>query len=163
MPGLRAVARHEHRERSAAVEFLHHRQAAELAKREGVQVRLYTVIYDLIDDIKSAMLGMLDPTLKEVVLGQADVRQPFKVPKIGQIAGSLVTDGIVKRNSEVRLLRDNVVIYTGKVGSLRRFKEDVSEVKNGFECGIGIEKYNDIKIGDVLEFFVTEKIAQETL
>ena len=121
------------------------------------------MIYDLLDDVKQAMLGMLEPTMREVVVGQADVRQPFKIPKIGTIAGSYVTDGKVTRNAEVRLLRDNVVIYTGKIGSLRRFKEDVNEVRGGYECGIGIANYNDIKAGDVLEFFVTEKVAQEAL
>jgi translation initiation factor IF-2 len=139
------------------------RATAELAKREEVELRLYTVIYDLKQDIEQAMVGMLEPTLREVVLGQAEVRQIFKVPKIGMIAGCYVTDGKVARNAEVRLLRDNVVTYTGKVGSLRRFKDDVAEVKNGFECGIGIAGYQDVKEQDVIEFFVTEKIAAESL
>jgi translation initiation factor IF-2 len=139
------------------------RTATELAKRESVEIRLYTVIYDMLDEVKQAMLGMLEPTFKETVLGQAEVRQPFKIPKIGTVAGSYVTDGKVTRNAEVRLLRDNVVVFTGRVGSLRRFKEDVSEVKGGFECGIGIANYNDLKAGDVLEFFVTEKVAQKAL
>jgi translation initiation factor IF-2 len=112
--------------------------------------------------MKQAMLGLLEPVLKETVLGQAEVRQLFRVPKIGVVAGCYVTEGKVARNSEVRLLRDNVVIYTGRVGSLRRFKEDVSEVKAGFECGIGIANYNDLKERDVIEFFVTEKIAAQT-
>ena len=106
---------------------------------------------------------MLAPTEKEVILGQAEVRQTFKVPKLGIIAGCYVTDGKVARNAEVRLLRENVVIYTGKVGSLRRFKDDASEVKQGYECGIGIAGYNDLKEGDLIEFFVVEKIAAETL
>jgi len=139
------------------------RPAADLAKREKVEVRLYTVIYDLLDDVKRAMLGMLEPTVRETVTGQADVRQPFKIPKIGVIAGCYVTDGTVTRNADVRLLRDNVVVFTGKIGSLRRFKEDIGEVKSGYECGIGIANYNDIKPGDVLEFFVTEKVAQKAL
>jgi translation initiation factor IF-2 len=121
------------------------------------------VIYDLINDVKQAMLGMLEPTVKETVLGQAEVRQLFKVPKVGMVAGCYVTDGKVARTAEVRLLRDNVVVYTGRVGSLRRFKEDVSEVKQGFECGIGIANYNDLKESDVIEFFVTEKIAAQSL
>jgi len=121
------------------------------------------VIYDLINELRQAMVGMLEPTLKETVLGQAEVRQLFKVPKVGTIAGCYVTDGTLKRSAEVRLLRDNVVIYTGKVGSLRRFKDDVSEVKQGFECGIGIANFNDLKEGDVIEFFVVEKIAAQTL
>ena len=139
------------------------RSTAELAKQEEVEIRLYTVIYDLIDDIKQAMLGMLEPTLKENVLGQAEVRQLFRVPKVGTVAGCYVTDGKVARNAEVRLLRDNVVILTGKVSSLKRFKDDVSEVKQGYECGIGIANYGDLKEGDVIEFFVTEKIAAQSL
>jgi translation initiation factor IF-2 len=121
------------------------------------------VIYDLLNDIKAAMLGMLEPTIQEKVVGQAEVRQLFKVPKVGVIAGCYVTDGKVQRSAEVRLLRDNVVIYEGKVGSLKRFKDDVSEVKSGYECGIGIANYNDLKEGDVIEFFVKEKVAAETL
>jgi translation initiation factor IF-2 len=139
------------------------RGIADLAKQEEIEVRLYTVIYDLINDVKQAMLGMLEPTVKETVLGQAEVRQLFKVPKIGMVAGCFVTDGRVARTAEVRLLRDNVVVYTGRVGSLRRFKEDVSEVKQGFECGIGIANYNDLKESDVIEFFVTEKVAAQSL
>jgi len=139
------------------------RTAANLAKEEKVELRMYTVIYDLLDDIKQAMVGLLEPTLKEVVLGQAEVRQLFKVPKIGVIAGCYVTDGKIARNGEVRLLRDNVVIHTGKIGSLRRFKDDASEVKQGFECGIGIARYNDLKDGDVIECFVVEKIAAASL
>jgi translation initiation factor IF-2 len=139
------------------------RSTTDLAKQETVELRLYTVIYDLLDDVKQAMLGMLEPILKENVLGQAEVRELFKVPKIGNVAGCFVTDGKVARNAEVRLLRDNVVILTGKVGSLRRFKDDVAEVKHGTECGIGISNYNDVKIGDVIEFFVTERIAAQSL
>ena len=139
------------------------RATADLASKEEVEVRLYTVIYDLINELRQAMVGMLEPTLKENVLGQAEVRQLFKVPKVGTIAGCYVTDGVVKRSAEVRLVRDNVVIYTGKVGSLRRFKDDASEVKQGFECGIGIANYNDLKEGDLIEFFVVEKIAAQTL
>ncbi len=139
------------------------RATSDLAKQEEVELRLYTVIYDLLNDVKQAMLGMLEPTEKEAVLGQAEVRQLFKVPKIGTIAGCYVGDGKVTRNAEIRLLRDNVVIYTGKVGSLRRFKNDVSEVKQGFECGIGIANYNDLKEGDVIEFFIMEKVAAQSL
>ena len=117
----------------------------------------------MIDEVKQAMLGMLEPTLRESVLGQAEVRQTFKVPKIGNIGGCYVTDGKIARKGELRLIRENVVIYTGKVGSLRRFKDDVSEVKSGYECGIGIAGYNDIKVGDVIECFVTEKVAAESL
>ncbi len=139
------------------------RVTAELAKKEEVEVRLYTVIYDVVNDIRGAMVGMLAPTLKESVLGQAEVRELFKVPKIGTIAGSYVIDGRVTRAAQVRLIRDNVVLYTGKVGSLRRFKDDASEVKQGYECGIGIADFNDLKLGDVIEFFVVEEIAAKTL
>jgi translation initiation factor IF-2 len=139
------------------------RATSELAKQEAVELRLYTVIYDLINDVKQAMLGMLEPIVKESVMGQAEVRQLFKVPKVGTVAGCYVTDGRVARDAEVRLVRDNVVIFTGKVGSLRRFKDDVAEVRQTMECGIGIANYNDVKEGDVIEFFVTERIAAKTL
>ena len=139
------------------------RTITELARNEGVEIRSYTIIYELLDDIKQAMVGMLEPTYKENVLGQAEVRELFKVPKIGIIAGCYVTDGKVTRAAEVRLLRDSVVIHTGKVGSLRRFKDDVAEVKNGYECGIGIAGYNDLKEGDVIEFFEMEAVAVKSL
>jgi translation initiation factor IF-2 len=134
------------------------RSAAELAEKEGVDVRMYTVIYNLVDEIKSAMVGLLDPKFQEVFQGRAEVRETFKVPKIGTIAGCMVTDGIIPRTATVRLLRDNRVIYEGKIGSLRHFKNDVAEVRQGFECGIGIERFQDVKIGDVIEAFKTEKI-----
>jgi translation initiation factor IF-2 len=139
------------------------RTAAELARQEEVEIRLYTVIYDVVNDIKQAMVGLLEPTIKETIIGQAEVRQLFKVPKVGTIAGSYVTEGRIARSAEVRLIRDNVVIYTGRVGSLRRFKDDASEVKQGFECGIGIANFNDLKEGDVIEFFVMEKVAAQSL
>jgi translation initiation factor IF-2 len=139
------------------------RVTAELARNEEVEIRLYTVIYDAVNDMRQAMVGLLEPTLKESVLGQAEVRQLFRVPKVGVVAGCYIADGRVARTAQVRLIRDNVVIYTGKVGSLRRFKDDVSEVKQGFECGIGIEGYNDLKEGDVIEFFVVERVAAQTL
>jgi translation initiation factor IF-2 len=138
------------------------RKAQEAADRDKVELRLYTVIYDAVEDIKKALEGLLAPTIKEVRLGAAEVREAFKISKVGTIAGSFVTDGRVNRNAQVRLLRDNVVIHTGKVASLKRFKEDASEVKSGSECGIGITGYNDIKPGDVIEFFTTEKV-KETL
>jgi translation initiation factor IF-2 len=137
--------------------------AQEVAKEEQVELRMYTVIYDLVDDIKNAMLGLLEPTYEEKVLGQAEVRQLFRIPKVGVIAGCYVTEGKVTRNSELRLLRDLVVILTGKVSSLKRFKDDVGEVKQGYECGIGIANFNDLKEGDIIESFVMEKVAQETL
>jgi len=139
------------------------RKAQELADQEKVDIRLHSIIYELHDEIKKAMSGLLEPTIKETFLGRAEVRDTFRIPKVGTIAGCLVQEGIIKRDSEVRLLRDNVVMFKGKVGSLRRFKEDVTEVRNGLECGIGIANYADIKVGDVLEVFVTEKIAAEAI
>jgi translation initiation factor IF-2 len=138
------------------------RKAADAAERDKVEIRLYTVIYDAVEDIKKAMEGLLEPTIREVRLGAAEVRDTFKISKVGTIAGSYVTDGKVNRQAQVRLLRDNVVIHTGKVSSLKRFKDDASEVKAGLECGIGIAGYNDVKPGDVIEFFTTEKV-KETL
>ncbi len=137
------------------------RKAQELAEQEKVDIRLHSIIYEVQDEIKKAMTGLLEPIVKETYLGRADVRDTFRVPKVGMIAGCYVSDGIVKRDSEVRLLRDNVVVFKGKVGSLRRFKEDVSEVRNGMECGISIVNYGDIKVGDVIEVFVTERVAAE--
>ncbi len=139
------------------------RATAELARREEVEIRLYNVIYDVVNDLRQAMIGLLEPTTKETVLGQAEARQLFRVPKVGVIAGCMVTEGTVRRTADVRVIRDNVVIYTGKVGSLRRFKDDASEVKAGFECGIGIANFNDLKEGDVFEFFTVEKVAVESL
>jgi translation initiation factor IF-2 len=129
------------------------------AEKDGVEIRLHTVIYNVTDEIKAAMEGLLEPTLKEVARGRAEVRNTFKVPKVGIVAGCYITEGSIARNSNLRLLRDNRVIYEGKVGSLRRFKDDVSEVKQGFECGIGLEKYQDVKVGDVLEAYQIEKVA----
>jgi translation initiation factor IF-2 len=139
------------------------RKAQELAAQEKVDIRLHSIIYELHDEIKKAMSGLLEPTIKETFLGRAEVRNTFRIPKVGTIAGSYVQEGTIKRDSEVRLLRDNVVMFKGKIGSLRRFKEDVTEVRNGLECGIGISNYGDIKVGDVLEVFVTEKIAAEAI
>jgi translation initiation factor IF-2 len=138
------------------------RKAADTAERDKVELRLYTVIYDAVEDIKKAMEGLLEPTIREVRLGAAEVREAFRISKVGTIAGCYVTDGKVNRNAQVRLLRDNVVIHTGKVSSLKRFKDDATEVKAGLECGIGIANYNDIKPADVIEFFTTEKV-KETL
>jgi translation initiation factor IF-2 len=135
------------------------RKAEVEAEKAGVDIRLHTVIYNVTDEIKAAMAGLLEPTLKEVAQGRAEVRNTFKVPKFGVIAGCYVTEGSISRSSQLRLLRDNRVIYEGKVGSLRRFKDDVSEVKQGFECGIGLDKYQDIKVGDIIEAFQVEKIA----
>ncbi|HVQ14566.1 MAG TPA: translation initiation factor IF-2, partial [Vicinamibacterales bacterium] len=137
------------------------RNAQDMAEREEIDVRLHSVIYNVTDEIKKSMEGLLDPTFKEVRIGTANVREVFKVPKIGAIAGCMVTDGRITRAGETqaRLLRDNVVVFEGKIASLRRFKDDVSEVKNGFECGIGLQNYNDVKVGDVIEVFTMERVA----
>jgi len=139
------------------------RKAQELADSEGVEIRLYTVIYNVTNDIKSAMIGMLEATTHEKYLGRAEVRDTFKVPKFGFVAGSYIVDGLIRRNAEIRLLRDNVVIHEGKIGSLRRFKDDVSEVKSGYECGIALEHFADVKIGDVIEAYVVEKVQPTSL
>jgi len=137
------------------------RNAEEIATRERVEIRQHSVIYNVTDEMKKAMTGLLEPTFREVRLGSAEVRNTFKVPKYGTIAGCMVTEGRITRagDTHARLVRDNVLIYEGKIGSLRRFKDDVSEVKAGFECGIGFEKFNDIKVGDVIEVFVMERVA----
>ncbi len=137
------------------------RTAKNLAEEEQVDIRLYTVIYNLIEDIKKAMVGLLEPEFREEDLGQAEVREIFRVPKIGAIAGCHVTEGVVPRNAKVRLLRDNVVVHEGTIASLRRFKEDASEVRQGFECGIGLERYQDIKVGDVIEAYHLVEVAPE--
>ncbi len=129
------------------------------AEKDGVEIRLHTVIYHVTDEIKAAMEGLLEPTLKEVAQGRAEVRNTFKVPKFGVVAGCYVTEGSISRSSSLRLLRDNRVVYEGKVASLRRFKDDVSEVKLGFECGIGLDRYQDVKVGDVIEAYQVEKVA----
>ncbi len=132
----------------------------ERAEQEGVEVRFYDIIYKLVQEVKDAMSGMLTPDIEEVYLGQAEVRQTFSVPKIGTIAGCFIPDGKIVRGASVRLLRDGVVIYTGTVSSLRREKDDVREVVKGYECGIGLEKFNDIKSGDTIEAFETKEIAR---
>jgi translation initiation factor IF-2 len=139
------------------------RKAQELAEQEEVDIRLHSIIYELQDEIKRAMSGLLEPTIKETYQGRAEVLDTFRIPKVGTVAGCRVSDGLIKRDSEVRLLRDNVVIFKGKVGSLRRFKDDASQVTNGMECGISIANYGDIKVGDVIEAFVTERIAAEVI
>jgi translation initiation factor IF-2 len=137
------------------------RNAEEIAAREHVEIRPHSVIYNVTDEMKKAMTGLLEPTFKEVRIGIAEVRNTFKVPKYGTIAGCMVTEGRITRagDTQARLLRDNVMVYSGKIGSLRRFKDDASEVKAGFECGIGFEKFNDIKVGDVIEVFFKERVA----
>ncbi len=130
----------------------------ELAEQEQVDIRFYDVIYHALEDIEKAMVGMLEPTFEERVNGTAEVRETFQVPKVGIIAGCSVIDGKIERNAKVRLLRDGVVVYTGNIGSLRRFKDDVKEVLTGYECGIGVENFNDIKVGDQLEAFVMDEV-----
>ena len=126
---------------------------ANQAADSDVEIRLYRVIYDIIDDIQGAMKGMLDPEYKEEVLGKATVRETFKVPNLGVIAGCYVTEGIMKRNAQIRLVRDGIIIHEGVISSLKRFKDDAKEVAQGYECGLGIEKYNDLKLDDVIECF----------
>jgi len=137
------------------------RKAQELADQEKIDIRLHSIIYELQDQIKKAMLGLLEPIIKETYQGRAEVRETFRVPKAGTIAGCYVLDGIIKRDSDVRLVRDGVQVYKGRIGSLKRFKDDASEVRNGMECGINIANFNDVKKGDVIEAFVTERIAAE--
>ncbi len=134
--------------------------ARKLSENNGVDIRYYDIIYDAVDDVKAAMSGMLTPDKKEEVLGTAEIRQVFKVSKIGSIAGCMVTSGLVKRSARLRLLRDNMVIFTGELDSLKRFKDDAKEVKEGFECGLNIKNYNDINEGDVLEFFEIREVAR---
>jgi translation initiation factor IF-2 len=139
------------------------KKASELAERESIEIRLHTIIYELVDEIKKAMLGLLDPVFKEVFQGRVEVREVFRISKVGTVAGCYVAEGFITRTSEVRLLRDNIVIHTGKVSTLRRFKNDVNEVKQGFECGVAIAGYQDIRQGDIIEAFVTERVAPAEL
>jgi translation initiation factor IF-2 len=133
------------------------RKASDLAQREGVDIRPYTIIYELQDELKKAMSGLLAPVIKETYLGRAEVRNTFKVKGVGTIAGCSVQDGIMKRDADVRVQRDNVVIYSGRITSLKRFKEDANEVRQGFECGVGVSNFSDVKVGDILECFKMEK------
>jgi len=137
-------------------------QAKAIVDREGIQLRYYSVIYDIIDDVKQAMSGLLSPEFREEIVGIAEVRDVFRSPKLGLVAGCMVVDGTVYRNKQIRVLRDNVVIYEGELESLRRFKDAVSEVRQGMECGIGVKNYNDVKVGDQIEVFSTVEV-QRTL
>ena len=134
--------------------------ARKLAEHTGVDIRYYNIIYDAVDEVKAAMTGMLAPEQKEEVIGTAEIRTVFVASKIGTVAGCMVTNGKVTRNARFRLLRDNVVIYTGELDSLKRMKDDVREVKEGFECGIKLKNYNDIAEGDQLEFFEIKEVAR---
>ena len=134
------------------------RKASDLAQQEKVDIRTHTIIYELTDELKKALAGLLEPVYKEVHLGRAEVRNTFRIKGVGMVAGCYVTDGTIKRDAELRLVREGVVVYTGKVSSLKRFKEDASEVRSGFECGLGIANFNDVKVGDVIEFFTVEAL-----
>jgi translation initiation factor IF-2 len=137
------------------------RKAAELAQQENVEIRLHSIIYELQDEIRLAMLGLLDPTFKESYLGRAEVLNIFRIPKVGTIAGCRVQDGVIRRDAEVRVMRDGEQMFKGKIGSLKRFKDDAREVTNGMECGIGIANFSDLKEGDLIEAFSTEKMAAD--
>jgi translation initiation factor IF-2 len=134
--------------------------ARKLAEHSGVDLRYYNIIYDAVDEVKAAMSGMLAPEQREEMLGTAEIRNVIVATKIGTVAGCMVTSGLVRRDARFRLLRENVVIYTGELDSLKRFKDDVREVKEGFECGVKLKNYNDIKEGDVLEFFEVKEVAR---
>jgi translation initiation factor IF-2 len=138
-------------------------RAADLSKQEAVDIRLHSIIYKVEEEIRAAMIGMLEAIEKERIIGKADVREVFRVPKAGMVAGSMVIDGNIRRNARARLIRDGVVAWEGNIMSLRRFKDDVSEVREGFECGIGLENFNDIKVGDQIEAYIVEKVAATEL
>jgi translation initiation factor IF-2 len=135
--------------------------ARKLAEQEQIDIRLYSVIYKAIDELKAAMEGMLSPDIEEKVLGTAEIRETFEITKVGTIAGCYVTDGLIKRTSKIRVIRDGIVIHTGLLGSLKRFKDDVKEVKNNYECGLNIDKFNDIKIGDLVEAYEEVEVARK--
>jgi len=134
--------------------------ARKLAEREEVQIKLYSVIYKAIEEMKEAMEGLLSAKIEETIVGSAEIRETFKISKVGTIAGCFVTDGLIKRSSKIRVIRDGVVVYTGTLGSLKRFKDDVKEVKNGFECGLNVDRFNDIKVGDVIEAYEEIEVKQ---
>ncbi len=137
------------------------RKGAELAEQEGVEIRLHSIIYELQDEIRKAMLGLLDPVFKENYLGKAEVLNIFRIPKVGTIAGCRVLDGVLRRDADIRLTRGGEQVFKGKLASLKRFKDDAKEVTSGMECGIGITNFNDIQVGDQIEAFVTERVAAE--
>ncbi|MRR09375.1 translation initiation factor IF-2, partial [bacterium] len=136
-------------------------RARELAEREGIEIRIYNIIYEALEDLQKAQKGMLAPVIKEVVQGRVEVRQTYKISGVGTIAGCQVTSGSIARSHRVRLLRDNVEIYNGKLASLKRFKDDVREVQNGMECGLGLDNFNDVKVGDIVEAFTMEEQKTE--
>ena len=136
------------------------KEAREHAERDGIEIRYYNIIYDAVDEVKAAMSGMLTPEKKEEITGLVEIRQVIQVSKVGSVAGCMVLEGIVKRTSRARLLRNNVVVWTGELDSLKRFKDDVKEVKGGFECGLSLKNYNDIHEGDQLEIFEVTEVAR---
>ena len=136
------------------------KSAIDAAARQGVDVRTYRIIYECIEEIQAAMKGMLAPKFKENILGHAQVRQTIHVPNVGTIAGSYVQDGKIARSAQIRIIRDGIVVFEDKIASLRRFKDDVREVAAGYECGVGLERYNDIKEGDVVECFINEQVER---
>ena len=131
-----------------------------MAEKEEIEIRQYSIIYQAIEEVKDAMEGMLKPTTEEQVIGNIEIRETFKITKVGTVAGCYVTDGRVHRNSKIRLIRDGIVKYQGNLGSLKRFKDDVKEVKSGYECGLNIENYNDIKVGDQIEVYEEVEVKQ---
>jgi len=134
--------------------------ARKLAETKGVEIRYYNIIYDVVDDVKAAMSGMLAPEKKEQIIGTVEIRQVIPVSKVGNIAGCMVTDGVIKRAASIRLIRNNVVVHTGELDSLKRFKDDVKEVKQGYECGLMLKNFNDIQEGDQLEVFEIQEVAR---
>jgi translation initiation factor IF-2 len=134
--------------------------ARKLAEHSGVDIRYYNIIYDAVDELKAAVSGMLSPERKETVLGMVEVRNVFKISKVGTVAGCMVTEGMIKRGSQVRLIRGGVVVHTGELDSLKRFKDDVKEVKSGFECGLSLRNYNDLQVGDLVEAFEVVEVAR---
>src|SRR5260221_10785977 len=136
------------------------RGARQPRRRDGVEIRYYSIIYNVIDDLRAALSGMLSPTLRERFLGNAEIREVFNITKVGKVAGCMVTEGTVKRGAKVRLLRDNVVIHEGSLKTLKRFKDEVREVKEGYECGMAFENYTDIQVGDIIECFDIEEVAR---
>ncbi|MCC5923775.1 MAG: translation initiation factor IF-2, partial [Crocinitomicaceae bacterium] len=136
-------------------------QARNLAEQEQIDIRLYSVIYKAIDELKSAMEGMLSPDIEEQITGTAEVRETFSITKVGTIAGCFVQSGVIKRNAKVRIIRDGIVIHDGTLGSLKRFKDDVKEVKNNYECGLNIDRFNDIKEGDIIEAYEEVEVARK--
>jgi translation initiation factor IF-2 len=136
-------------------------RVTEIAKNENIDIRYYDVIYNAVKDIRAAMTGLLEPVFEEHIIGRAYIKEIFHIPKVGAVAGCQVSDGHVERNANVRLLRDDVVVFDGKIASLRRFKEDVKEVQSGYECGIGLENYHDVKPGDVFEVYQMEEVEPQ--